>query len=62
MASYYETGVGRIIRTTRSGIYGDPRESSAERGEMYLRQATEAVLKVLRDNEAMFGRFGSADV
>ena len=61
MASYYETGVGRIIRTTRSGIYGDPRESSAERGETYLRQATEAVLKVLRDNEAMFGRFGSAD-
>ena len=62
MASYFETGVGRIKRATRSGVYGDPRESSAERGETYLAQATEAVLKVLRDTEAMFGRFGSAEL
>lgn len=61
MASYFETGAGRIMRATRSGVYGDPRESSAERGEEYLRQATEAVLNVLHDTEAMFARFGSAE-
>src|SRR5438094_131385 len=32
MASYFETGAGRINKATKSGIYGDPREASAERG------------------------------
>src|SRR5262249_15604169 len=57
MAWYLETGAGRIIRATKSGIYGDPRESSAARGERYFEQIAPAVLGVLRDNEAMFNRF-----
>lgn len=57
MASYFETGVGRLAKATRSGIYGDPRESTAERGELYLQQVVTSVLQVLRDNEAMFNRF-----
>ena len=57
MASYFETGVGRLAKATHSGIYGDPRESSAERGELYLQQIVTSVLKVLRDNEAMFRRY-----
>ena len=61
MASYFETGAGRILKATTSGVYGDPRASTAERGEMYLSQATRAVLNVLRDIEAMFARFGSED-
>jgi creatinine amidohydrolase len=61
MASYFETGVGRFAKATRSGVYGDPRASSAERGEMYLQQIVASVLKVLRDNEAMFRQFESLE-
>jgi creatinine amidohydrolase len=62
VAGYFETGVGRIIRVTETGVYGDPRGASAERGEMYLQKATEGALRALRDVEAMFERFGSAEL
>ena len=49
--AFFFSAPGSVHRATRSGTWGDARESSAEFGERYLAVVTEATIRVLDDIE-----------
>ncbi len=61
VAAFFFSGKGTTHRATRSGIWGDPRGSSAERGRMYLEQIEEAGVQFIHEVEAVFKRFPRTD-
>lgn len=52
--AFFFTTPGSVHRATRSGTWGDARESSVEYGERYLRVVTEATIRMLDDVERTF--------
>ena len=52
--AFFFTTPGSIHRATRSGTWGDARESSVEYGERYLGVVTEATIRLLDDVERTF--------
>jgi creatinine amidohydrolase len=52
--AFFFSTPGSVHRATRSGTWGDARESSAEYGERYLEVVTEATLRMLDDVERTF--------
>jgi creatinine amidohydrolase len=57
MAAFFFSGKGTTYRATRSGVWGDPRQSSAERGRAYLDQIEEAGARFIEEVEATFKGF-----
>jgi creatinine amidohydrolase len=49
--AFFFSSPGSVYRATRSGTWGDARESSPEYGEGYLRVVTEATIRMLGDVE-----------
>jgi creatinine amidohydrolase/Fe(II)-dependent formamide hydrolase-like protein len=49
--AFFFSSPGSVYRATRSGTWGDARESSREYGEGYLRVVTEATIRMLGDVE-----------
>ena len=54
--AYFETSAGSTYRALPHGIWGDPRGSSAELGETFYRQITQAVCNVIDDVESAFAQ------
>jgi creatinine amidohydrolase len=52
--AFFFSTPGSVHRATRSGTWGDARESSAAYGERYLEVVTEATLRMLDDVERTF--------
>ena len=52
--AFFFTTPGSVHRATRSGTWGDARESSVEYGERYLGVVTEATMRMLDDIERTF--------
>ena len=52
--AFFFTTPGSIHRATRSGTWGDARESSVEYGERYLAVVTEATMRMLDDVDRTF--------
>jgi creatinine amidohydrolase len=57
VAAFFFSGKGTTYRATRSGVWGDPRGSSAERGQMYLDQIEAAGVRFIQEVEAVFKTF-----
>jgi creatinine amidohydrolase len=49
--AFFFSSPGSVYRATRSGTWGDARESSPDYGEGYLRVVTEATIRMLGDVE-----------
>jgi creatinine amidohydrolase len=47
--AFFFSSPGSVYRATRSGTWGDPRQSSAEFGERYLQVVTDATVRTLDD-------------
>lgn len=58
--AYLFSGRGSLRRVLPGGVWGDPSESTAERGHAYLDQIGEAVAKAIEDAELLFQTFGTA--
>ena len=54
VSAFFLSGKGRTYRATRSGTWGDPRGSTAERGEMYFQQIEDAAVTFMQGVEAAF--------
>jgi len=52
--AFFFSSPGSVHRATRSGTWGDARESSAEFGERYLEVVTEGTIRMLDDIERTF--------
>jgi creatinine amidohydrolase len=52
--AFFFSTPGSVHRATRSGTWGDARESSADYGERYLQVVTEATVRMLDDVERTF--------
>lgn len=57
VAAYFFSRKGTTFSATRSGVWGDPRKSSAEQGIRYLQQIEDAGVRFIRDVEESFKRF-----
>ena len=57
VAAFFFSGSGTTHRATRSGVWGDPRKSSAERGRAYLDQIEEAGVRFIAEVEDVFKSF-----
>jgi creatinine amidohydrolase len=57
VAAFFFSGKGTTYRATRSGVWGDPRQSSGERGRAYLDQIEEAGVQFIQEVEEMFKTF-----
>lgn len=54
--AYFETNPGSVWRASRTGVWGDPRESSAELGEKFYAWIEKAMVKLLHDVDETFRR------
>lgn len=52
--AFFFSSPGSVYRATRSGTWGDPRESNAEFGERYLSVVTNATVRLIADIERAF--------
>jgi creatinine amidohydrolase/Fe(II)-dependent formamide hydrolase-like protein len=54
VAAFFFSGRGTTHRATRSGVWGDPRESTKKRGEHYFEQMEDAAVDFISDVEETF--------
>lgn len=54
--AYFESRPGSMYNAFQQGTWGDPTESTAERGEIYYQQASRAVNKLIDDVELTYRR------
>jgi creatinine amidohydrolase len=54
--AYFETRPGSVWEAFKTGVWGDPRESSVELGEKFYDWIEEAMLKLLSDIEKTYER------
>ena len=54
--AYFETNVGSCHRALPRGVWGDPTESSAELGERFYEQITQAVCNLIDDVDNAFAQ------
>ena len=52
--AFFFSSPGSVYRATRSGTWGDARESNAEFGERYLSVVTDATVRMIDDVERTF--------
>jgi creatinine amidohydrolase/Fe(II)-dependent formamide hydrolase-like protein len=57
VAAFFFSGKRATYRATRSGVWGHPRQSSAERGRAYLDQIEDAGARFIGDVEQVFRSF-----
>jgi creatinine amidohydrolase len=57
IAAYFFSARGTLPRASRSGVWGDPTGSTAERGERYFEQIEEACVRFVEEVEALFAAF-----
>ena len=57
VAAFFFSGRGTTYRASRSGVWGDPTQSSAERGRVFLDQIEEAGVRFIETVEATFRAF-----
>jgi creatinine amidohydrolase len=57
ISAYFFSGRGTLPRASRSGVWGDPTGSSAERGRRYFDQIEEACVRFVEEVEAIFAAF-----
>jgi creatinine amidohydrolase len=57
ISAYFFSGRGTLPRASRSGVWGAPVGSSAERGRRYLDQIEEACVRFVAEVEALFAAF-----
>jgi creatinine amidohydrolase/Fe(II)-dependent formamide hydrolase-like protein len=57
ISAYFFSGRGTLPRASRSGIWGDPTGSTAERGRRYFDQIEEACVRFVEEVEAIFAAF-----
>jgi len=57
VSAYFFSALGTLPRASRSGVWGDPSQSSAERGREYLDQIEEACVRFVENVEATFRAF-----
>jgi creatinine amidohydrolase len=57
VAAYFFSARGTLPRASRSGVWGDPTGSTAERGRRYLEQIEEACVRFVEEVEALFEAF-----
>jgi creatinine amidohydrolase len=61
IAAYFFSGRGTLPRASRSGVWGDPTGSTAERGRVYFDQIEEACVRFVEEVEALFAAFPERD-
>jgi creatinine amidohydrolase len=52
--AFFFSSPGSVYRATRSGTWGDARDSNAEFGERYLKVVTDATVRMIEDVERTF--------
>jgi creatinine amidohydrolase len=57
VSAFFLSGRGTTYRATRSGVWGDPRGSTAERGRAYLDQIETACVRFIHEVEQAFETF-----
>ena len=61
ISAYFFSARGTLPRASRSGVWGDPSGSTAERGRRYLDQIEEACVRFVGEVEALFAAFPERD-
>jgi creatinine amidohydrolase len=54
--AYFETRPGSVYQAFRQGTWGDPADSTAERGDVYYEQAARAVSQLIDDVDLTYRR------
>jgi creatinine amidohydrolase/Fe(II)-dependent formamide hydrolase-like protein len=54
VSAFFLSGKGRTYRATRSGVWGDPRSSTAEKGLTFFEQIEEACVRFMQGVEQTF--------
>jgi len=57
VSAFFFSGTGTTYRAMRSGVWGDPRESTAELGRKFLQQIEDAASEFVIDVEKTFKAF-----
>ncbi len=57
VSAFFFSATGTLPRASRSGVWGDPSGSTAERGRQYLDQIEEASVRFVENVESMFRAF-----
>ena len=57
ISAYFFSGRGTLPRASRTGVWGDPGDSTVERGRRYLDQIEEACVRFVGEVEALFAAF-----
>ena len=57
ISAYFFSTLGTLPRASQSGVWGDPSQSTEERGREYLDQIEEASVRFVENVEAMFKAF-----
>jgi creatinine amidohydrolase len=61
IAAYFFSARGTLPRASRSGVWGDPTGSTAERGRRYFEQIEDACVRFVEEVEALFAAFPERD-
>jgi creatinine amidohydrolase/Fe(II)-dependent formamide hydrolase-like protein len=54
--AYFETNPGSVWRALRSGVWGDPRKSSAELGKKFYSWIEDGVVRHIQDVDETYRR------
>jgi len=57
VSAYFFSALGTLPRASKSGVWGDPSQSTAERGREYLDQIEEACVRFVENVESTFRAF-----
>jgi creatinine amidohydrolase len=57
VSAFFLSGKGRTYRATRSGVWGDPTGSTAEKGETYFAQIEDACVRFMESVEQTFAKY-----
>ena len=60
VVAYFFSSRGALRRVLPGGVWGDPRDSTAERGREYFAQIEDAVVQAIHDAEDLFRTYGTA--
>ena len=57
VSAFFLSGKGRTYRATRSGVWGDPSSSTADKGRTYLEQIEDACVRFMQGVEQAFAAY-----
>ncbi len=52
--AYFEAQFGSVYKTFKYGVWGNPKESSSQKGEEFLEQIEKALIITINEIEAMY--------